>query len=185
MDTATDPSFAPWREEAEKRGYASIIAIPVVVAGERYGALSIYATEAGVFSDEEVELLSELAADLGYGVTTLRLRAEQQRGAEEIRLLNSDLERRVLARTADLEDAREREARVGFKIQQMLLLTQPPTDVPGVQIAALTIPSQRVDGDFYDFFRHDDQLPRRHRRRRHGQGRPGGAAGRRDEEQLS
>jgi PAS domain S-box-containing protein len=157
MDTATDPSFAPWRKEAEKRGYASIIAIPVVVAGERYGALSIYATEAGVFSDEEVELLSELAADLGYGVTTLRLRAEQQRGAEEIRLLNSDLERRVLARTADLEDAREREARVGFKIQQMLLLTQPPTDVPGVQIAALTIPSQRVDGDFYDFFKHDDQ----------------------------
>jgi sigma-B regulation protein RsbU (phosphoserine phosphatase) len=157
MDTASDPSFAPWREEAEKRGYASIIAIPVVAAGERYGALSIYATEADVFSDEEVELLSELAADLGYGVTTLRLRAEQQRGAEEIRLLNSDLERRVLARTADLEDAREREARVGFKIQQMLLLTQPPTDVPGVQIAALTIPSQRVDGDFYDFFKHDDQ----------------------------
>jgi PAS domain S-box-containing protein len=156
MDTATDPSFAPWRKEAEKRGYASIIAIPVAVAGERYGALSIYATEADVFSDEEVDLLSELAADLGYGVTTLRLRAEQLRGAEEIRLLNTDLERRVLARTADLEDAREREARVGFKIQQMLLLTQPPTDVPGVQIAALTIPSQRVDGDFYDFFRHDD-----------------------------
>jgi PAS domain S-box-containing protein len=157
MDTSTDPSFAPWREEAEKRGYASIIAIPVVVAGERYGALSIYATEADVFKDEEVSLLSELAADLGYGVTTLRLRAEQLRIAEEIRLLNTDLERRVVARTADLESAREREARVGFKIQQMLLLTQPPTDVPGVQVAALTIPSQRVDGDFYDFFKHDDQ----------------------------
>jgi PAS domain S-box-containing protein len=157
MDTSTDPSFAPWREEAQKRGYASIISIPVVVAGERYGALSIYATEADVFSDEEVELLSELAADLGYGVTTLRLRAEQLRIADEITRLNADLERRVLARTADLEAAREREARVGFKIQQMLLLTQPPTDVPGVQVAALTIPSQRVDGDFYDFFKHDDQ----------------------------
>jgi len=157
MDTASDPSFVPWREEAEKRGYASIIAIPVAVAGERYGALSIYATEADVFSDEEVELLSELAADLGYGVTTLRWRAEQVRGAEEIRLLNTDLERRVLARTADLEAAREREARFGFKIQQMLLLTQPPTDVPGIQVAALTIPSQRVDGDFYDFFKQGDQ----------------------------
>jgi sigma-B regulation protein RsbU (phosphoserine phosphatase) len=157
MDTSTDPSFAPWRAEAEKRGYASIIAIPLMVAGERYGALSIYATEADVFSHEEVELLSELAADLGYGVTTLRLRAQQLRAAEEIRLLNADLERRVLARTADLEAAREREAKVGFKIQQMLLLTQPPTDVPGVQVAALTIPSQRVDGDFYDFFKHGDQ----------------------------
>jgi PAS domain S-box-containing protein len=156
-DTATDRAYAPWRDEALKRGYGSIIAIPLFVNDEPFGALSICATEAGAFHSEEISLLSELAADLGYGVTMLRLRAEQRRGEEEIRRLNADLEQRVLARTADLEAAREREARVGFKIQQMLLLTQPPTDVPGVQIAALTIPSQRVDGDFYDFFRHDDQ----------------------------
>jgi len=181
----TDASFRPVARGGRERGYASIIAIPVVVAGERYGALSIYATEAGVFSNEEVELLSELAADLGYGVTTLRLRAEQQRGAEEIRLLNTDLERRVLARTADLEVAREREARVGFKIQQMLLLTQPPTDVPGG-------PDRRADDSFAAGGRRLLRLlqtrrpvPRCDRRRRHGQRRPSGAAGGRDEEQLS
>ncbi len=39
----------------------------------------------------------------------------------------------------------------------MLLLTQPPTDVAGLQVAALTIPSQRIDGDFYDFFKHENQ----------------------------
>ena len=39
----------------------------------------------------------------------------------------------------------------------MLLLTQPPTDVPGLQVAALTMPSQRIDGDFYDFFRHENE----------------------------
>ena len=64
---------------------------------------------------------------------------------------------RVRARTADLEAAREREGQVGFRIQQMLLLTQPPTDVAGLQVAALTIPSQRIDGDFYDFFKHENQ----------------------------
>jgi sigma-B regulation protein RsbU (phosphoserine phosphatase) len=37
----------------------------------------------------------------------------------------------------------------------MLLLRQPPSDVPGLQVAALTLPSQRIDGDFYDFFRHE------------------------------
>ena len=53
--------------------------------------------------------------------------------------------------------AREREVEIGFKIQQTLLLDQPPGDFPGARVAALTIPSQRISGDFYDFFRHVDQ----------------------------
>jgi phosphoserine phosphatase RsbU/P len=53
--------------------------------------------------------------------------------------------------------ARELEVEIGFKIQQTLLLDQPPRDFPGARVAALTIPSQRISGDFYDFFRHDDQ----------------------------
>ena len=156
-NTATDPGFSLWRDEALKRGYASVIAIPLVVDSETFGALSIYASEAEAFREEEVTLLSELAGDLGYGVTTLRVRVEQQRDEEEIRKLNADLEERVRARTADLEAAHEREGQVGFRIQQMLLLTQPPTDVAGLQVAALTIPSRRIDGDFYDFFRHENE----------------------------
>ena len=154
-NTAQDPARAPWRAEALKRGYGSMIAIPLTVDEARFGALSIYASEADAFRDPQVELLSELAADLGFGVTTLRARAEQLRAEREVLELNADLERRVTARTADLEAARERQAQVGFRIQQMLLLTQPPTDVPGIHVAALTIPSQKVDGDFYDFFRHE------------------------------
>ncbi len=155
--TATDPMFALWREAALERGYASMIAIPLVVDGEPFGALSIYAGEAEAFRDEEVTLLSELAGDLGYGVATLRVRAEQAQAEAEIRTLNAELEQRVRARTADLEAARDREATMGFRIQQMLLLTQPPTDVAGLQLAALTLPSQRIDGDFYDFFKHENQ----------------------------
>ncbi len=81
----------------------------------------------------------------------------------EIRALNAELEQRVTARTAELhaaneelEQAREREIEIGFRIQQTLLLDQPPVDVPGLRVAALTIPSQRIDGDFYIFIRHSD-----------------------------
>ena len=56
----------------------------------------------------------------------------------------------------ELARAREQEVEIGFRIQQTLLLDQPPRDLPGIRVAALTIPSQRIDGDFYDFFKHRD-----------------------------
>ncbi len=52
--------------------------------------------------------------------------------------------------------AREREIAIGFRIQQDLLLGRPPADIPNVEVAAHTTPSQEVDGDFYDFFRYSD-----------------------------
>ena len=63
----------------------------------------------------------------------------------------------ALRETEKREEARKREIEIGFNIQQMLLLNTPPRDVPGFRVAALTIPSQRIDGDFYDFFTHTNQ----------------------------
>jgi sigma-B regulation protein RsbU (phosphoserine phosphatase) len=135
---ATDPRLAPWREDALKRGYASSIAIPLVDEGKPFGALMIYSSEIEAFGDEEVRLLTELAGDLGYGVVSLRTQAERKRAeAEQI--------------------AREHEVAIGFKIQQMLLLDEPPQAIPGLRVAALTIPSQRIAGDFYEFFTHQDE----------------------------
>lgn len=48
------------------------------------------------------------------------------------------------------------EVEIGSRIQQTLLLGQPPRNLSGLHIASLTIPSQRIDGDFYDFIRHSD-----------------------------
>ncbi len=67
-----------------------------------------------------------------------------------------ELETALRTSLEELAQARQREAETGAKIQQTLLLGQPPRDLPEAQIAALTIPSQQIDGDFYDFFRHSD-----------------------------
>jgi sigma-B regulation protein RsbU (phosphoserine phosphatase) len=68
-----------------------------------------------------------------------------------------DLQTELLASLAALAKAREREVEIGAKIQQTLLLGQPPEHAHGVEVAALTIPSQQIDGDFYDFFQHTTQ----------------------------
>ena len=71
--------------------------------------------------------------------------------------LKDELIVREQAAAAELAQAREREVEIGFRIQQTLLLDEPPRDVPGLRVAALTVPSQRIDGDFYVFFKHPDQ----------------------------
>jgi len=56
-----------------------------------------------------------------------------------------------------LKKARKHEIYIASKIQKALLLGQPPKDIDGIKVAQLTVPSQKVDGDFYDFFKVDDK----------------------------
>ncbi|MDO8491374.1 MAG: GAF domain-containing sensor histidine kinase, partial [Dehalococcoidia bacterium] len=103
-DILSDPSFAPWREEAAKRGYGSSVALPLVDLGHAYGTLCIYAAERDMFNEEEVVLLAQLAEDLSYGIKALRVRIERDHAETELRALARRLvqsqedERRSIAR---------------------------------------------------------------------------------------
>ena len=68
----TDSAFAPWREAALQRGYQSAISLPISGGSGPIGTLNIYATQADAFDSNEVALLSELVADVSFGLRTLR-----------------------------------------------------------------------------------------------------------------
>ncbi|MBI5017517.1 MAG: PAS domain S-box protein [Deltaproteobacteria bacterium] len=84
-DIPSDPAFGPWREAALQRGYASSIALPLVVDGQTFGALMLYSPAPDAFDPEEVALLTDLAADLAFGVTALRTRQAGKKAEEELR----------------------------------------------------------------------------------------------------
>ncbi len=108
QDILNDPSFAPWRAEALKRGFASSVALPLTSRGETFGALNIYATEPDAFAPGEVHLLGELAGDLSFGIIALRARVEQENAEAALRRAHGELEQRVKERTRELVEANER-----------------------------------------------------------------------------
>ncbi len=73
----TDPCFEPWRNEAVKRGYSSSIVFPLKSGERTFGAINIYSSEPDPFTEDEIALLSELAIDLAYGITSIRIREAQ------------------------------------------------------------------------------------------------------------
>ncbi len=82
----TDPAFAPWREQALARGFASSIALPLTASGRAFGALTIYSREQDPFSDDEIALLASLADDLAYGISAIRTREAHARAEAALRL---------------------------------------------------------------------------------------------------
>ncbi len=73
----TDERFKPWQAEAEKRGYRSVLGLPLIYDDTILGALTIYSERPDAFDSDEVSLLSELADELSYGIMALRDRAER------------------------------------------------------------------------------------------------------------
>jgi len=86
-----DPKWEVWRENALRHGFRSSISLPLISGGHPFGALVIFSGEVCAF-DNEVKLLSELADDLAYGITSLRVAIESEKLQKEYRLLASVIE---------------------------------------------------------------------------------------------
>jgi len=93
QDFATDPRLAPWREGLLQRGFRSGIALPLKDEhANAIGSLTIHSAQPNAFAPEEVHLLEELAADLAFGIVTLRSQAARKQAEQEVALLSFALD---------------------------------------------------------------------------------------------
>ena len=105
----TEPDYISWRGEALKRAYASSVSLPLNTKTGTFGALSIYADEADIFTPDEVELLMELADNLVYGVKALHTKAQRYRAELEVKKSLNQLRQafgaiiQVLEQTVELQ----------------------------------------------------------------------------------
>ncbi|MBK8742992.1 MAG: EAL domain-containing protein [Betaproteobacteria bacterium] len=70
-DVDTDPQMARWRQEALRRGYRSVVVLPLRLGDKAIGLLVLYAEEAGFFDTAEMGLLTEIAGDISFALDHL------------------------------------------------------------------------------------------------------------------
>lgn len=118
--------------EDELKNARCLAVVPLTTRLATYGVLVVW-LETGdfAFDSRAMRLLDTLALQAAMVAENDRLHRESIQNAK----LNQEIE-------------------IGSKIQQTLLSGTPPRDMCGIEIAAASISSQKIDGDFYDFIEH-------------------------------
>jgi PAS domain S-box-containing protein len=144
-DVRTDPRYAPWREAALTTGYLSSLSVPLVSSGRIWGALTVGATEPDAFDSEEINLMSQLAGDLAYGIMSLRTAAEQKRIEQQLVTSERNLaEAQTIARLGSWEYDMEKDEE--YRSDEFFRILGVPPKKGG-----------RADDSIFDFMHPDDR----------------------------
>jgi PAS domain S-box-containing protein len=129
-----DPTYAPWREAAEARGYRSSAALPLCLGEQILGALNVYSAEAAYFTDERVQVLQSFANQAAVAIQNARLFEQVYAGRERLHTLSRQL--------LDVQEAerhhiaRELHDEVGQALTALKLLLDMSTRLPADEITA-------------------------------------------------
>ena len=100
-DIAEDLRMGAWHDAAQRLGYRASAIFPLMVAGELYGALNLYAPELDFFDAAELKLLDEMATDIAFAIEFIG-QNEQRRLAEEKLRASEALYRLLAENTSDV-----------------------------------------------------------------------------------
>ncbi len=104
-DTETDEHALGWRSLFQQQGIRSFISLPLQYRGTVIGTLNCYHQAPRTYSDEEVQTLRVVAAQVGIAVEIGRLVEEQQQTIGRLEELTQQLneQRALLERTARIQ----------------------------------------------------------------------------------
>jgi PAS domain S-box-containing protein len=84
-DMDTNPAFAPWRDEALKRGFRSSMALPLLTSdGDVLGVLNLYAGEPGYFTRKRARMFMIFANQAATAIENRTLLEGLERRSREI-----------------------------------------------------------------------------------------------------
>ena len=84
-DIENDPRAACWKDAALRRDYHSMVALPLKSGGKVVGTFNLYASEPAFFDEHELELLDELAKDIGFAMEISQREGERKQAEEKVR----------------------------------------------------------------------------------------------------
>lgn len=90
-DFATDPRTAARWEHARRAGIACMAALPVRMRGRNIGALGLYASEPGWFSESTRSTLQAMSWDIAFALDHQASEAERDQALAELRLAQQAL----------------------------------------------------------------------------------------------
>ena len=90
-DTLADPTLRPWRADFAEHRWFSVLAIPIMRAGQMWAILVLASSRRGCFDAPTVEVCSRIAALLGHGLDELDANdSARTRHAQDTRVARTD-----------------------------------------------------------------------------------------------
>ncbi len=88
-DCLADPHFAPWRPIAERYGFRSSAAFPLISRGHTFGTLNLYNDLPGFFTSERVDTFQALANQAAAALENARLYDDALRRLKRVQALRN------------------------------------------------------------------------------------------------